>query len=73
MTVDIEQFEQRLLAVEAGLADVRQKLGPVPSNWVEQVSGSLADIPEEDYQEFLDHCREVRNGSAPAQAEASPP
>ena len=43
---------------------VQEKLGLVPSgtNWVEQVSGSLADIPEDDYQQFLECCRAVRGG-----------
>jgi hypothetical protein len=64
MAVDLVQLEQRLSAVETALSQVRQKLGlsSAPANWVEQVAGSLADIPEEDYQKFLDCCRAVRNG-----------
>ena len=70
MSVDIAQIEQRLTSVEAALTQVQQKLrlAPPPVNWVEQVSGSLADIPEEDYQLFLDCCRGVRNGDAIAEA-----
>jgi hypothetical protein len=51
MSVDITQINQRLTTVEATLIQVRQQLGlaPPPQNWVEQISGSLADIPEEDY------------------------
>jgi hypothetical protein len=66
MAADIAQIEQRLLSVEAGLSEVQRKLGlPVSgANWVEQVAGSLADIPEEDYQQFLDHCRAVRNAES---------
>lgn len=64
MATDIAQFEQRLSAVESSLSQIQRKFGlaPSPANWVEQVSGSLADIPEEDYQEFLASCRAVRNG-----------
>jgi hypothetical protein len=64
MSADLPQLEQRLAAVEATLAQVQQKFGVSPSaaNWVEAVSGSMVDIPEEDYQLFLDCCRAVRNG-----------
>jgi hypothetical protein len=63
MSIDIAQIDQRLSSVETALMQVQQKLGLAPSsaNWVEQISGSLADIPEDDYQEFLQCCRAVRN------------
>jgi hypothetical protein len=62
MAADLVQIEQRLSSVEAGLAEVQKRLGLAPSsaNWVDAVSGSLADMPEEDYQQFLDCCRAVR-------------
>lgn len=64
MSIETAQIEQRLSTVEAALTQVQQKLGiaPPPANWVEQFSGSLADIPEEEYQRFLDCCRAVRKG-----------
>ena len=64
MSADITQFEDRLSSVELALNQIQTKLGlaPAGTNWVEQVSGSLSDIPEEDYQEFLEHCRAVRSG-----------
>ena len=63
MSADLTQIEQRLTSVETALTQVRQKLGLAapPVNWVETVSGSLADIPEEEYQQFLECCRNVRN------------
>ena len=74
MSLNSEDIEQRLSSVEAGLIEVQRKLGIAPStvNWVERVSGSLADFPEEDYQEFLDCCRAVRNGEPISEAEESP-
>ena len=71
MSTDIAQIEQRLEKVETTLIQVQQKLGLALSqaNWVEQVSGSLADIPEEDYQTFLDCCRAVRDGDPILEAE----
>jgi len=62
MSIDIAQIDKRLSSVETALSQVQQMLGLAPSsaNWVEQISGSLADIPEDDYQRFLECCRAVR-------------
>jgi hypothetical protein len=70
MSIDIGQIDKRLSSVETALSQVQQKLGLAPSsaNWVEQVSGSLADIPEDDYQLFLQCCRAVRNGGSAEEA-----
>ena len=75
MAADLAHIEQRLTSVEAALAQVQQRLGlaPSPGNWVEQVAGSLAEIPEEDYQHFLECCRAVRNGDALSAAEEPQP
>lgn len=75
MSAELAQMERRLAWVEAALAQVQQQLGQAPSgaNWVERVSGSLADIPEEDYQRFLDCCRAVRSGDPISEAEGPPP
>ncbi|CAN5455504.1 hypothetical protein BH10PLA2_BH10PLA2_13140 [soil metagenome] len=64
MSTDLTEIEKRLASVEASIRIVQQKLGLLPSetNWVEQISGSLKDIPEEDYQLFLKECEAVRNG-----------
>jgi hypothetical protein len=75
MSEDLAQIEQRLTSVETALAQVQRRLGlaPSPANWVEQLSGSLADIPEEDYQQFLACCRAVRNGEAISESEEAQP
>jgi hypothetical protein len=72
MSGDLAQIEARLSSVEAALVQVQQKLGLAPpaTNWVEQISGSLADIPEEDYRAFLECCRAVRHGDS---VEETPP
>jgi len=63
MSIGLTQIDQRLTSVETTLIQVRQRLGlaPPPENWVEQISGSLADIPEADYQQFLHCCQAVRD------------
>src|SRR5438876_913857 len=43
-----------------------RRVPPASGNWVERASGSLADIPEEDYQQFLGCCRTVRQGARSA-------
>ncbi|HZZ78854.1 MAG TPA: hypothetical protein VFE62_10075 [Gemmataceae bacterium] len=62
MSPEVANIEQRLVVVESALADLQKKLGlALPSaHWVEEVSGSLADIPEDDYKQFLECCRAVR-------------
>jgi hypothetical protein len=74
MSIDIGQLDKRLTSVETALAEVRLKLGLVPAsaNWVEQVSGSLKDIPEDDYQEFLQCCRAVRDEDSAEDEEPHP-
>jgi hypothetical protein len=66
VAIDITEIDQRLSSVEAALTQVQQKIGLVPASgdWVEQISGSLADISEDDYQQFLDCCRAVRTGGS---------
>ena len=67
MSIEMTQIDVRLTSLESAVTQVQQKLGiaPSPTNWVEQIAGSLADLPEDDYQEFLRCCRAVREeGSA---------
>lgn len=66
MSMDLAEIEQRLTSVETALTQVRQRLGLAapPDDWVEQISGSLADIPEDDYQQYLQCCETVRHGDS---------
>jgi hypothetical protein len=74
MSLENAEIEQRLSSVETAMSQVQRRLGLVlSSNWVEQVSGSLADIPDDDYQKFLECCRAVRNGDPILAAEETPP
>ncbi|MDB5391351.1 MAG: hypothetical protein JWM11_6997 [Planctomycetaceae bacterium] len=75
MAIEIYQLEQRLSSIETALSEVQRKLGLVPpsANWVDDVSGSLADIPEAEYQEFLACCREVRNETQDLGSDESQP
>src|SRR4051812_45621696 len=75
MAADLKQVEQRLTAVETSLAEVRHKLGLAasPGNWVEALAGSLADISEDDYQQYLACCRDIRSGGPASAAEEPGP
>ncbi len=65
MATDITEIEHRLSSLDAALNLIQNRLGLVSTgtNWVEQVAGSLRHIPEEDYQQFLECCRAVREGN----------
>ncbi len=75
MSLDNEQMETRLSSVEEAVTQIQAKLGLTPSapNWVEQISGSLADMPEDEYQQFLDCCRAIRNGEVITSAQEPRP
>jgi hypothetical protein len=60
-------LEQRLATVEAEVAQLKHQLQllqaskPQPNgNWVEQMSGSMKDIPEDVWQEYLECMRQAR-------------
>ena len=72
-------IEQRLATVEAEVAQLKHQLNgletakPQPTgNWVDQISGSMKDIPEDDWQDYLDcmhQAREELNKPAPSGGE----
>ncbi len=57
--------EQRLAALEREVADLKQQLRGkrAAGNWIEQISGSMADFPE--FEEVVRYGREVRNADRP--------
>lgn len=71
---DIVEIERRLLTVEAGLAELRNQVvaKPTTGNWVDQIAGSLADLSEEEYQEYLACCRAVRDDDSAETKGGSP-
>jgi hypothetical protein len=74
MSTDLGEFEQRLASVEAAMSDVQKKLGLLPpkTKWAEEISGSLKDLSEEDYQQFLKECEVVRKGQGIAEPNSRP-
>jgi hypothetical protein len=55
--------EHRLAALEKEVAQLRTELSQLRTpeeNWVEKISGSMKDVPEEVYLEFLECCAESR-------------
>ncbi len=58
--------QRRLTTLEREVAAIKSKLdtgakGEQPgNNWFDQVAGSMKNIPDDVYDEFLQCCREVR-------------
>lgn len=60
--------EQRLAALEKEVAQLRVQLGQltVPKgDWVEQISGSMKDVPQEEWDKFMKYCEEIRYADRP--------
>ncbi|HJT79450.1 MAG TPA: hypothetical protein VJ739_19795 [Gemmataceae bacterium] len=60
--------EQRLAALEKEVALLKiqlARLAPPKENWVENISGSMKDIPEEVWREYLQCCAEIRQADRP--------
>jgi hypothetical protein len=54
-------IEERLAAVEAALTELQKKVAsPVPTNWLQQISGSFKDEPA--FEEVLAYGRAIRQG-----------
>ena len=55
--------EDRLTALEHELSRLKMefdKLANPKGNWVERISGSMKDIPEDVWREYQECCREAR-------------
>ena len=79
ITMTIEQLEERVATLERELAEVKQLLAsstllpassplpPVKPNWIEAITGSMADFPE--FAEVVRLGREWRESQRPAEDE----
>ena len=59
-------IERRLDALEREVSELKQRLnnGNAPSNWIERITGSMADFPE--FEEVIRYGREIREADRPA-------
>jgi hypothetical protein len=60
-------IEQRLAALEQAVAEIQQRLGEpaaVP-DWLARICGSMKDVPEEDWNLFLEYCKEIKQEGRP--------
>ena len=58
-------IEERISTLEREVALLKRQLGRNSNNgeshnWVDDVSGSMADIPREELDKFRQYCREFR-------------
>lgn len=63
-------FEERLAVLEKDVAELKLRVphqnGAKPS-WLERVSGSMKDIPQEDFDKFVRLGKEIRKADRPAE------
>jgi hypothetical protein len=57
-------IEQRLEAVEAAIAELKQQKSHPEANWIEQITGSFKDDPI--FEEVLAYGREFRYADRPS-------
>jgi hypothetical protein len=57
-------IEQRLEAVEAAIAELKQQQAHPKTNWIEQITGSFKDDPI--FEEVLAYGREFRYADRPS-------
>ena len=57
-------LEQRLEAVEAAIAELKQQKSQPEPNWIEQITGSFKDDPI--FEEVLAYGREFRYADCPS-------
>ena len=61
-------IEERLAALEKEVAQLKQQLEQIirSVNWLDRVAGSMKDIPESEFAEFVRLGREIRQADRPA-------
>jgi len=57
----IARLERRIAALEREVAKLKRQLGIEDRNWLDNLFGTMSDIPEEDFQEFVRLCKEARD------------
>ncbi len=55
------ELEQRLANVEREVAELRQQLHGRASKVVDDLAGSMADVPEMEFQKFVHYGKESRD------------
>lgn len=56
-----KSIEERLELLEREVAELKQQAGRGKKHWFEETSGRMADIPKEDFDEFVRLGREARD------------
>lgn len=65
---DSVSIEERVTMLEKEVARLKLQVSQLPKpngNWLDQVSGSMKDIPEDVWKEFQEYCAEVRQADRP--------
>ena len=65
---DSVSIEERVAMLEKEVARLKLQVEELPKpdgNWLERISGSMKDIPEDVWKEFQENCAEVRQAERP--------
>jgi hypothetical protein len=53
-------IEQRLATLEREVAALKRHLQGRSANWLDDLSGSMSDVPDEEFERFVRYGQEVR-------------
>jgi hypothetical protein len=59
-------FEQRLATLERDVAELKRHLHGRSANWLDELSGSMSDIPNEEFEKFVRYGQQVRKAQTDA-------
>ena len=59
-------IEQRLAMLEREVAALKRRIAASSPDWLEQVSGSMADIPQDEFDQFVRYSEEFRRAQSDA-------
>ena len=70
--LDTATLEQRLIALEAEVAALKQQSArqPTADNWLDHLIGSISD--DQGFEQVLEYGRAFRNRDRPPEADAEP-
>ena len=57
-------IERRLATLEREVAEMKRHLHGHSVNWLDELSGSMSDVPDEEFEKFVRYGQEVRKAQA---------
>jgi hypothetical protein len=57
-------IEKRLATLEREVAELKRHLHVRSANWLDELSGSMSDVPDEEFEKFIRYGQEIRKAQA---------